>query len=770
MDILLWLFILELFGIIGMPLSSLLLNQTFDRGIVSAKIIGLLIFAFTIWTFGYLAIIPTNRSFGIILFLILLSTAIFVILLKRKFFKLILKDSYKNIAICEILFVITFLCFALIKSMNSQISHTEQPMDFAFLNSVFYSLSYPPIDPWFSGHTIQYYYLGYLIFAWPAKLIGISPQISYNLALISIPALSACITFSIIATISIMLGITRKFTILLSFLGVLIQNILGNMQGVLEIIRGWGYGSVNFWSNFDIKGFEEPISNVSLIPNQHWWWWKASRIIDTIHFGESLDYTIQEFPFFSFFLGDLHPHFMSMPFMLLFLALFLNFLTPKNNHVVNRYEKYIYVIFIGLIVGAIGFINTWNLPTCIGMGILMIIFREINSRKLDMHVLKNIVFLLCLFIFSIFAPFANFYLTTINNSYKISPYLGEGTSSLHFVIVWGFFLITAFPITLLGLPKNKSSYFTKLCVSSIIISILPVAIWILMTPEIDPLLLRFKSTNMIVILLLFITLIFGLINSFHHNFKNSSTHGIVLLFTTTGILLIFGTEFFFVLDSFGSRMNTIFKAYYQIWILFSISSPIGIYLIIKHLHSFFPKWKFIYSTLLAITFISAISYPTAVLISTSQNTFTLDGMFDLKINNPEEYEAIKWLQSHRKPGDVILETWGQDYTEHSRFSAFTGMATIMGWPGHQLQWRGNSIEHQSRLKNIDKIYLGKDKNVLNKLINKYKINYIILGNREKNKYNIKNLENLSGSIKLVYSNNTTQIYKTITIQEKNFIN
>ena len=63
-----------------------------------------------------------------------------------------------------------------------------------------------------------------------------------------------------------------------------------------------------------------------------------------------------------------------------------------------------------------------------------------------------------------------------------------------------------------------------------------------------------------------------------------------------------------------------------------------------------------------------------------------------------------------------------------------------------------------------------DKNVLNKLINKYKINYIILGNREKNKYNIKNLENLSGSIKLVYSNNTTQIYKTITIQEKNFIN
>ena len=201
MDILLWLFILEILGIIGMPASFYFLNQAFDKGIVSAKIIGLLIFAFVIWTIGYLEVFLIDKSLGITVLIILLIAALLIIQAKRKSFQLLIRESYKNILICEFLFISVFLSFALIKSMNSQIDHTEQPMDFAFLNSVFYAISYPPLDPWYSGYTIQYYYLGYVIFAWPAKLVGIQPEISYNLALISIPALSASITFSIISTL-----------------------------------------------------------------------------------------------------------------------------------------------------------------------------------------------------------------------------------------------------------------------------------------------------------------------------------------------------------------------------------------------------------------------------------------------------------------------------------------------------------------------------------------------------------------------------------------
>ena len=39
-------------------------------------------------------------------------------------------------------------------------------------------------------------------------------------------------------------------------------------------------------------------------PDDFWWWWRASRVINTFDGGVGLDYTIQEFPFFSFILGD----------------------------------------------------------------------------------------------------------------------------------------------------------------------------------------------------------------------------------------------------------------------------------------------------------------------------------------------------------------------------------------------------------------------------------------------------------------------------------
>ena len=36
----------------------------------------------------------------------------------------------------------------------------------------------------------------------------------------------------------------------------------------------------------------------------------------------------------------------------------------------------------------------------------------------------------------------------------------------------------------------------------------------------------------------------------------------------------------------------------------------------------------------------------------------------------------------------MLEAVGDDYSPfgHARISTFTGRATVLGWPGHELQW------------------------------------------------------------------------------------
>jgi uncharacterized membrane protein len=54
-------------------------------------------------------------------------------------------------------------------------------------------------------------------------------------------------------------------------------------------------------------------------------------------------------------------------------------------------------------------------------------------------------------------------------------------------------------------------------------------------------------------------------------------HVFALALAATAALLIFGTEFIFIEDTFSRRLNTIFKLYYQAWILLSIASGFALY-------------------------------------------------------------------------------------------------------------------------------------------------------------------------------------------------
>ena len=44
-----------------------------------------------------------------------------------------------------------------------------------------------------------------------------------------------------------------------------------------------------------------------------WWWWRASRIIHDRDLAGNAMEVISEFPFFSFLLGDNHPHVYALP-------------------------------------------------------------------------------------------------------------------------------------------------------------------------------------------------------------------------------------------------------------------------------------------------------------------------------------------------------------------------------------------------------------------------------------------------------------------------
>jgi uncharacterized membrane protein len=62
------------------------------------------------------------------------------------------------------------------------------------------------------------------------------------------------------------------------------------------------------------------------MPQRFWWWWQSSRVVHDIDLLGNVSglSPIDEFPAFSFVLGDLHPHVLVIPFVMLVVGLALN--------------------------------------------------------------------------------------------------------------------------------------------------------------------------------------------------------------------------------------------------------------------------------------------------------------------------------------------------------------------------------------------------------------------------------------------------------------
>ena len=792
-DLVIWLVAVEVLGLLAFPLTFLLLRRLPDRGYTVAKPLALVLFSYSLWVLGLTQLVP-NTLYTIVV--ILMVSLVVSAYLAGRFFRQIcsfVKAQWRVLVAAEMIFLGFFLLWAAITSESPAINHTEKPMDFSFLNAVLQSRFFPPEDPWLAGQSISYYYFGHFMMAFVTKLTAIPSTVGYNLALSLIPALLAAGAFGLLYNLTRIsgAGISRAITFALAAPVLII--LVGNLEGVLEFVMVQGWGPSGFWEWVGIKGLEGGASSgQGFFPTETWWWWRATRVIDTLSGGQSLDYTITEFPFFSFILGDLHAHVVAMPFVILGLFLCLNLLLSEDVPGLAWLARNpIESLALALFIGSLAFIHTWDFPLLAAILAAVILAKSYAAyHESPLRAALQACLMLAPILLTAVVLFLPFYLTFSSQASGILPLLEHGTRPFLFFVVMGLFTLlgVSFVLRQLAGLRRPDREDAPAVLAVLIVALLPLVTWIvtaLIWTWFKDGTIAFPSiagrASWVLPGLVIVALAgYSVVRRIRLNLQPEAVFPLILL--AAGFYLLVGAELFYVADSFGGslrRMNTVFKTYYQAWLLLGLVGAYCIYYWFSRPVKIprgilFPAkgWATaaghrLWIGLVTALVVASLYYPVGAVLERTgllkpSHTLadnTLDGLAFLKNSRPGEYQAIQWLRDHA-PRGRMLEAVGDDYSEYGRISSSTGLPTVLGWRGHELQWRGSTRLFDGHADDVAAVYQSEDGLLVQGLLEKHQVRYIYLGHREAASYGGEHLGGF-GFLKSVFSLNGVIIYEYV---------
>jgi YYY domain-containing protein len=743
-----WWFVLSVIGWLSWPLAALAFRAAPGRGYAYARSLGLLLVTYLFWISSSLTGVPNTRN--ILWLLVALLAMVNALLWVRHGAELraFLREERRTILTAELLFAACFVLYAVQRSYHAAIIHTEQPMDFALLNGILASPRMPPQDPWLSGFTISYYYLGYLMAAVMVRLTGIASSVGYNLALAQTFALTAVAAYGLVHDLSRAHSrdpeVARKARGY-GIVGAVALALASNLEGVLEGIKALGLRSEAFLQWFHVPGLSEAGSTGSWLPLGEWWWWRASRVITDGRLLGAANQVITEFPAFSFILGDLHPHVMALPFLILALAMAHElYLAAKEGIAAGWWRQWRFWA-IPLAVGTLGFLNTWDLPLALTVCLLAVALGKSGGLAEErLFSWSTLAVLLWIAAWSV-ALYAPHYVVMRSQVQGVGVVYWAKTPLRHYLLCFGLWLL---PIVADLFANHQEGWQ----------STLPARKWrgfwwawalILLLPWLIILLvggwgrLLLALTQILIAgpwLVLMQSILLGLLvvdlgaQASLGADQRDDSQVMVRLLVLLGIGLTYVSEFLYVRDLFDSRTNTVFKLYYQAWALLAIGATLALFRLRDS--AGFAKLCFAATWVLLL---GCLYYPVAAAYTRAQGyrgEATLDGVAFLRRESPSEYSAFEWLQARGGQG-VIVEAPGEEYVAAtSRMSAWTGMPTIIGWPGHEVQWRGNDQEVTWRIADVDRIYTLPDRQQVLALMRQYGATYLYVGPFERQRYQI----------------------------------
>lgn len=602
-------------------------------------------------------------------------------------------ESIRHFVIGFLLFAILFLIAVWVKGFNPAITNdTEKFMDFGFVQTIYRQKSAIPEDLWFSGETLNYYYLGHAACVFLCRLSFVTPEYGYNLMLCSIFAMSFTMILSAVSSFLASGYLTAKSHAVIG----------GTVAASLAC-----FGANGHYLVFGvIAPILEKITNRPFRYNDYGYFCPDS----TVYIGtypETLDKGKTEFLSYTLTLGDLHAHAINIIFVIPLIAMLFDLALDMKNEdiqdenvldslskindpgylikkaILSVFSDY-RIIVIGILLGLFRGTNYWDFPIYFVISGAVILFTDLKREGMRagtiLKVLLKGAFILaigtlCILPFSLhFEKMASQICFANNHSpfYKI-------------VIIWGIpFIISILFLLYTGVHRKDKN----------------------------------QNENKITKVML----------------SNLAMTAIILC--AAGLVLV--PEIIYVKDIYGekfARFNTMFKLTYQAFVLFSMSMGIAAGVWLNRRKKALALITIVISAILSTYIFVAIKQ----LIGNVFNPVERIGIsaFDPLYDDESllaETSAIYIINSDPSENIHIMEKYGHSYSPECRISVFTGACTVAGWEVHEWMWRNNWDIVAQREGEIGYFYMSGDQGYCKDIIDKYDLDYIFVGPAEWGEY------------------------------------
>lgn len=654
-----WYLVLALMAGVGLPLGTIILGDSRRYAAWFSRPLGMLAVFFPTWFLSSAVNLPYT-TVGLYATLVVVGAGAWFYVYRARLFDI---ADWPVLAAAEITTLLTFLGALWLRGYTPNILNTEKPMDAAFLASSIRTDIMPPPDPWMSGESINYYYVGYALHGAIARMAGVAVGQAYNLALITTTAI---IVAAVVGAATVVLP---KWAKVAAPLAVFLIVIAGNMVAPVEYLE---HGR-SVW-NQDFYGLG----------------WDSTRVV-----YDGTAETINEFPAFSIILGDLHPHLTALPFTILALALAILIARQKAP------ASYPQVVAAGFLGGALYAMNTWDLPTYFGL-LLLAIAWNLRSQGRQQILLRGGITIASAIV--AWAPFILDFTppggadrSTIPSFARSIPGLrtlfetvgGNGfdyTSAGEFLKVFGLpyaLICLALVVAARELPGTitdsrlirQVGVLASIFVVIALLAGIPILVFVAIPGSIAAWTLYRKSIE--------------------------SLEGLISALFLAGSLLVVVCEFFYIHDIYNGRLNTLFKAYFQVWMIWGLGAALALCYLLTNVASL-PNPQLrrsVFATATAVAVILGLLYPVTTVRSwidfynPARAWEGLDGIAYVGAMNPDELAGIEFIDDHASDDSVVLEAPGCAYQPISqipfdRVSTFTGVPTVRGWGQHERLWRG----------------------------------------------------------------------------------